>query len=79
MAEPGRTASTGGASAKDGVDRDACMGSGNCAFWAPGVFDLDDDGIAVIVGDTAGRAEDVRRAAANCPTSAIRLDRLFPS
>ena len=35
----------------DAVDRDACMGSGNCVFWAPGVFDLDDDGIAVVVGD----------------------------
>ncbi|MDQ1448653.1 MAG: 4Fe-4S single cluster domain, partial [Actinomycetota bacterium] len=22
------------------IDRDACMGSGNCSFWAPGVFDL---------------------------------------
>ncbi len=56
------------------VDRDACMGSGNCAFWAPGVFDLDDDGIAVVVGDSAGREEEVRRAAANCPTSAILVD-----
>jgi len=28
------------------INRDACMGSGNCSFWAPGVFDLDDDGIA---------------------------------
>ncbi len=36
------------------VDRDACMGSGNCAFWAPGVFDLDDDGIAVVVGEFGG-------------------------
>ena len=27
------------------------MGSGNCVFWAPGVFDLDDDGVAVVVGD----------------------------
>ncbi len=56
------------------VDRDACMGSGNCAFWAPGVFDLDDDGIAMVVGDSSGREEEVRRAAANCPTSAIRID-----
>ncbi len=79
MAEPGRTASTGEAPAQDAVDRDARMGSGNCVFRAPGIFDLDDDGIAVVVGDTAGRDEDVRKAAANCPTSAIRFDRLFPS
>src|SRR5438445_278240 len=24
------------------------MGSGNCSFWAPDVFDLDDDGVAVV-------------------------------
>ena len=31
------------------IDRELCMGSGNCSFWAPGVFDLDDDGIAVVL------------------------------
>jgi ferredoxin len=63
----------------DAVDRDACMGSGNCVFWAPGVFDLGDDGVAVVVGDATGRDEEVRKAAANCPTAAIRVDRLLPS
>jgi ferredoxin len=67
------------ATARGVVDRDVCMGSGNCAFWAPGVFDLDDDGIAVVVGDPAGREEEVRKAAAFCPTAAIRLGRLFPT
>ncbi len=69
----------GAAAIRDGVDRDACMGSGNCVFWAPGVFDLDEDGIAVVVGDAVGREEDVRRAAANCPTSAIRVDVIVTS
>jgi ferredoxin len=55
------------------------MGSGNCAFWAPGVFDLDEDGIAVVVGDPEGHEEEVRKAAAFCPTAAIRLDRMFPA
>jgi ferredoxin len=36
------------------IDREACMGSGNCMFWAPDVFDLDDDGVAVVHGDIAG-------------------------
>ena len=31
------------------IDREKCMGSGNCSFWAPNVFDLDDDGIAVVI------------------------------
>ena len=38
------------------IDREKCMGSGNCSFWAPGTFDLDDEGIATVVdpeGDTA--------------------------
>jgi ferredoxin len=71
--------SEGGIPTGDAVDRDACMGSGNCVFWAPGVFDLGEDGIAVVVGDATGRDEEVRKAAANCPTSAIRVDRLLPS
>lgn len=60
------------------VDRGACMGSGNCAFWAPEVFDLDDEGVAVVVGDAAPHEDAVRRAAANCPTSAIRIERILP-
>jgi ferredoxin len=55
------------------IDREACMGSGNCVYWAPGVFDLDEDGIAVVIGDLAGNAELVRVAMDNCPTAAIRL------
>jgi ferredoxin len=55
------------------VDREACMGSGNCSYWAPHVFALDDDGIAVVVGNLAGNEESVRVAMVNCPTSAISL------
>ena len=35
------------------IDRENCMGSGNCTFTAPGVFGLDDDGIAVVLDPTA--------------------------
>jgi ferredoxin len=69
--------SLGGAPGEDLIDRDACMGSGNCLFYAPGVFDLDDDGVAIVCGDFANREEQVRLAAANCPTSAIQVDRFF--
>jgi ferredoxin len=55
------------------VDREACMGSGNCNYWSPNVFQLDDDGIAVVIGDLAGNEESVRVAMENCPTSAITL------
>ena len=53
------------------IDPARCSGSGNCCYWAPDVFDLGDDGIAVVVGDPEGDAERVRVAAQHCPTSAI--------
>jgi ferredoxin len=53
------------------IDRDACMGSGNCSFWAPGVFDLDDEGVAIVV-DPEGAPEDrIVLAVQGCPTQAI--------
>ena len=71
--------STDGARPTAVVDRESCMGSGNCAFWAPGVFDLDEDGIAVVIGGVEGREDQVWKAASNCPTSAIRISDTVPS
>lgn len=57
------------------INRDVCMGSGNCSFWAPGVFDLDDDGIAIVT-DPEGEPEDkILLAAQGCPTQAINIFR----
>jgi len=57
------------------VDREKCMGSGNCSFWAPGTFDLDGDGIAVVI-DADGDPEDkILLAASGCPTQAITVTR----
>jgi ferredoxin len=55
------------------IDRELCMGSGNCSFWAPGVFDLDDDGIAVVLDPTAQPEDKVVLAAQGCPTQAISV------
>ena len=55
------------------IDREACMGSGNCAFWAPGVFDLDDDGIAIVIDPNGGEQEKIVLAAQGCPTQAISV------
>jgi ferredoxin len=57
------------------IDREKCMGSGNCSYWAPGVFDLDEDGIAVVIGDPAGHVDRVELAAEHCPTAAITIRR----
>lgn len=55
------------------INRDACMGSGNCSFWAPGVFDLDDEGIAIVLDPAAQDEDKVILAAQGCPTQAISI------
>ena len=55
------------------INRDACMGSGNCSFWAPGVFDLDDDGVAVVIDPNAQPEDEVILAGQGCPTQAITI------
>ncbi len=55
------------------IDPARCSGSGNCCYWAPAVFDLGEDGIAVVVGDPTTDEERVREAARHCPTGAITL------
>ncbi|MFJ4551669.1 ferredoxin [Streptomyces sp. NPDC088817] len=59
------------------IDQDTCVASGQCVLTAADVFDQrDEDGIAVLLDATlpAGRADDVRQAAAVCPARAIRLE-----
>jgi ferredoxin len=57
------------------IDREVCMGSGNCVYEAPGAFDLDDESVAVVV-DPAGTPPDkVIAAALKCPTHAITVRR----
>lgn len=55
------------------IDRQRCMGSGNCAYWAPATFDLDSDGIATLIGDPSADTERVRLAVEGCPTRSIAL------
>jgi ferredoxin len=51
------------------------MGSGNCVFTAPGVFELDDDSVARVVNPASSPEEAVVTAARQCPTHAIALRR----
>jgi ferredoxin len=56
------------------IDRDVCFGSGECVLAAPGVFELDDVGIARIRGDAAALSDDdAQRIAANCPSGALQV------
>ena len=57
------------------INREVCMGSGNCSFWAPGVFDLDDDGIAIVTDPTGEPEDKIVLAGQGCPTQAIAIFR----
>lgn len=53
------------------VDRELCTSVATCIEVAPGTFELDDEGIAV-VKDPKGDAEDtILQAAKSCPVNAI--------
>ncbi len=55
------------------IDRETCIGSGNCVRVAEAVFDQDEDGRVVLVGgaDAAAHAEEVELAVAGCPVGAL--------
>ncbi len=55
------------------IDRDQCIGSGNCLFWAPHTFDLDDDARSVVIDPNGDTEDRIRVAADGCPARAIRL------
>ncbi|MEW2576552.1 ferredoxin [Streptomyces syringium] len=61
---------------KIGIDTDTCIGSGQCALTAPGVFTQDDDGFGeVLPGREDGAGEPlVREAARACPVQAITVE-----
>ncbi|MBW3577315.1 MAG: ferredoxin [Actinobacteria bacterium] len=55
------------------VNRGLCIGSGVCARIAPGTFELDDEGVAVVVDPRADSRTAVVAAAETCPTDAIAV------
>jgi ferredoxin len=58
------------------IDEDACIGSGNCVLTAPDVFDQTEDGLVVLLSEDPPPElhEDVRLAAARCPSQAITVE-----
>ena len=53
------------------VDRDLCIGSGDCVDTAPKVFELDDEGKAIVIDPDGAATDDVVEAGRNCPVTAI--------
>ena len=55
------------------VDRDLCIGSAQCSWYAPNTFDQDADGVADVI-DQHGDPEDaIRTAIQSCPTRALSI------
>ena len=58
------------------VDTERCQGHNRCYALAPELFDVDDYGTAMVVGDgivTPELEEKARLAVANCPEYAISI------
>ncbi|MGV9255477.1 ferredoxin [Streptomyces sp. NPDC003697] len=57
------------------IDKDRCIGAGQCALSAPRVFTQDDDGFSTVLpGQEDGGGDPmVREAARACPVGAIAV------
>lgn len=55
------------------IDRDSCIGSGNCLFWASHTFDLDDDARVVIIEQSGDPDDRIRTAVEGCPSKALSI------
>jgi len=58
------------------VDSEKCQGHNRCYALAPELFDVDDYGNAVVIGDgevSSDLEEKARLAVANCPEFAITI------
>jgi ferredoxin len=66
------------------IDPGKCQGHGRCYDLAPDLFTDDEEGYGVVRGNgtegkgdgtvPAGKEDDARRAAANCPEAAIHAE-----
>ncbi|MBZ3900402.1 ferredoxin [Streptomyces griseiscabiei] len=58
------------------ADLAACQGYANCVIAAPDTYDLDDDGVVVLLRTEFGEEElpRMREAARTCPASALTIE-----
>jgi ferredoxin len=65
------------------VDRELCIGVGNCVAVAPDIFELDNDDKAVFIGSLSNSDGKLLEAAKSCPYEAISIEndkgeRIYP-
>lgn len=55
------------------IEKDACIGCGNCPAICPEIYKMDDDGLAVTLNEHVPESleESAQEAAESCPTEAI--------
>ena len=66
-----------GGAVKVSIDAERCQGHGRCFSLAPGLFDFDDLGNGVVIGDGVLSDETLvlaRLAHVNCPEHAISIE-----
>jgi ferredoxin len=58
------------------ADFGACQGYANCVDAAPDVYDIDDDGVVVLLKDeiTADELPRIEEAARSCPVNALTIE-----
>ncbi|ACU37576.1 protein of unknown function DUF1271 [Actinosynnema mirum DSM 43827] len=58
------------------IERDGCIGSGQCVLASPEVFDQDDDGVGVVLRPDPPDEllPRVRDAVHRCPAGVVALD-----
>ncbi len=56
------------------VDRDLCIGVGNCVAIAPTVFKLDEENKAIVLDPSSVDDQTLLEAAESCPEDAIIIE-----
>ena len=56
------------------VDRDLCIGVGNCVAYAPTVFALDEENKALVLDPSSVDDDTLLEAAESCPENAIIVE-----
>lgn len=57
------------------VDKEKCIGCGLCASIAPEIFEMEDDGLAGVVGEVTDSYEaEAKEAEVSCPAEAIKVE-----
>jgi ferredoxin len=71
VSEDGKTKSKQIGKYKVEVIREKCISAGSCEAIAPNVFELDEEGIAVVISQDGNTDEEKLLAAQSCPTNAV--------